>query len=125
MKLLHNSQSSMKKIFGIALLAIIFLGCEGFLDRTDPFATSFAEFFTGEGDPQRVTYSSDLDFFTPRNDRRLLHSMKDGRSDNAYARVSGDHHQVIANGNLNANSRLTEYYYTLHMKHIGRLNTYI
>jgi len=115
----------MKKIFGIALLAISFLGCEGFLDKTDPTATTFVEFFNDEGDLQRVTYSSYLDFFTPRNDRRLLHYMKDGRSDNAYARVSGDHHQVIANGNLNANSRLTEYYYTLHMKHIGRLNTYI
>src|SRR5690625_5315809 len=51
--------------------------------------------------------------------------MLDGRSDNAYARIAGDHHQSIANGNLRASNRLSEYYYTLRMKHIGRLNTYI
>ena len=51
--------------------------------------------------------------------------MLDGRSDNGYARVEGDHHQIMANGNFNSNSRAAEYYYTLHLKHVGRLNTYI
>lgn len=122
----QNAHSRMKKILGFTVIvAISLIGCEELLNKTDPTATTFVEFFNDEGDLQRVTYSTYLDVFTPRTDRRLLFYMKDGRSDNAYSRVSGDHHQIIANGNLNANSRLSEYYYTIHMKHIGRLNTYI
>lgn len=113
------------KFLILLVLSVILSGCEKFLDKRDPTATTFEEFFNTEADLRRVAYSSYLDFFTPRTDRRLLFYMKDGRSDNAYARVDGDHHLRIANGNINANTRAFEYYYTLHFKHIGRLNNYI
>lgn len=114
----------MKFVYMISLVLVL-TSCESFLDKRDPTATTFEEFFNTEADLQRVTYSSYLDFFTPRDNRRLLFYMKDGRSDDAYARVEGDHHLRIANGNINANTRAFEYYYTLHMKHVGRINMYI
>src|SRR5690554_2827362 len=114
-----------KKLLFLISLSVIFSSCEKFLDKRDPTATTFVEFFNTEADLRRVAYSSYLDFFTPRNDRRLLFYMKDGRSDNAYARVDGDHHQRIANGTLNSTSSAADYYYSLHMKHIGRLNNYL
>lgn len=110
--------------FGI-LLSFILAGCSDFLDKRDPTATSFVEFFNDEGDLQRVTYSSYYDAFTHHSNRRSLFYQKDARSDNAYSRSSGDHHQSIANGNLKSSDRGMEYYYTLWMKHVGRLNTYI
>src|SRR5690606_26178920 len=51
--------------------------------------------------------------------------LEDGKSDNAYSRIEGDHHQRIANGNFNANTPAFLYYYELQMKHMGRLNTFI
>lgn len=114
-----------KQFLFLILLSIILSGCEKFLDKRDPTATTFVEFFNTEADLQRVAYSSYLDAFTPRTDRRLLFYMKEGRSDNAYARVDGDHHLRIANGNINSNTPAFEYYYTLHMKHIGRINNYL
>lgn len=116
---------NMKRLTYIFFAVFIFTSCDDFLNKTDPTATTFVEFFNDEDDLRRVAYSSFRDVFTSESDRRLLFYMKDGRSDNAYARISGDHHQSIANGNLRASSRLSEYYYTLRMKHIGRLNTYI
>ncbi|MFC3197383.1 RagB/SusD family nutrient uptake outer membrane protein [Parapedobacter deserti] len=112
-------------LYLIPVLLAGFTGCEKFLDKRDPTATTFQEFFNTEADLQRVTYSSYLDYFTPRDNRRLLFYMKDGRSDNAYARVDGDHHLRIANGTMNSNTRAFEYYYTLQMKHVGRINTYL
>lgn len=110
----------------ISLIATVMLtGCEKFLDKTDPTATSFVEFFNDEDDLRRVVYSSYRDVFTHNSDRRLLFYMKDGRSDNAYSRLESDHHQVMANGSFNSNSRAAEYYWTIHYKHLGRLNTFI
>jgi len=100
-------------------------GCEKFLDKRDPTATSFVEFFNTEEDLRRVIYSSYTDVFTHPTDRRLLFYMTDGRSDNGYARIETDHHQIMANGNFNSNSRAGEYYWTLFNKHLGRLNTFI
>ncbi|SEL42004.1 RagB/SusD family nutrient uptake outer membrane protein [Parapedobacter koreensis] len=115
----------MKKYLILFLMIIALSSCESFLDKTDPTATTFQEFFVDEDDLRRVVYSTYLDVFTNRDDRRLLFYMKDGRTDNAYARSEGDHHQRIANGTMNSNTRAFEYYWTIHMKHIGRLNTYI
>ncbi|WP_157501456.1 RagB/SusD family nutrient uptake outer membrane protein [Echinicola vietnamensis] len=115
----------MKKIVCIIVLVITMSGCESFLDKTDPTATSFTEFFNDEDDLRRVTYSSFYDVFTHHSNRRSLLYMLDGRSDNAYARDFSDHHQAIANGTLNASSIGMEYYYATYMKHVGRLNTYI
>ncbi|GAB3655541.1 RagB/SusD family nutrient uptake outer membrane protein [Echinicola sediminis] len=117
----------MKKISLAILLSALFSmsGCESFLDKSDPTATSFEEFYNDEDDLRRVVYSSYRDVFTHNSDRRLLLYMLDGRSDNAYARESSQHQQLIANGSMNSNSRLAEYYYSLHMKHLGRLNTFI
>src|SRR5690625_681601 len=115
----------MKKILFLIVIATSLVSCEKFLDKRDPTATSFDEFYNTEEDLRRVAYSSYTDVFTHRSDRRLLFYMKDGRSDNAYARVKSDHHQVIANGSMNSNSRLAEYYWTLHNKHLGRLNVFI
>lgn len=116
----------MKKILIISVLITMGMtGCESFLDKTDPTATTFQEFFVDEDDLRRVTYSSFYDVFTHHSNRRALLYMKDGRSDNAYARSEDDHHLRIANGNINGNTRAFEYYYTLHLKHVGRLNTYI
>lgn len=113
------------KIYFIAVLILGLTGCEKFLDKKDPTSTSFVEFFNDEDDLRRVTYSTYYDVFTHHTNRRTLFYMLDGRSDNGYARVEGDHHQIMANGNFNSNSRAAEYYYTMHLKHIGRLNTYI
>ncbi|MBY5959507.1 RagB/SusD family nutrient uptake outer membrane protein [Membranicola marinus] len=115
----------MKRILYITLSILLLTGCEDFLNKTDPTATSFVEFFNDEDDLRRVTYSSYYDVFTHHSNRRFLFYMKDARSDNAYSRISGDHHQSIANGNLKSSNRAGEYYYTISMKHIGRLNTYI
>ena len=98
--------------------------CEKFLDKTDPTATSFVEFFNTEEDLRRVVYSSYLDVFTS-NDRSLLFYLEDGKSDNAYSREEGHHHQRVANGNINANTAAFLHYYELQMKHLGRLNTFI
>lgn len=115
----------MKKLCFICLISLGFIGCSDFLDKTDPTATSFDEFFNDEDDLRRVVYSSFTDVWTNSGNRRMLFYMLDGRSDNAYARLEGDHHQLIANGNISSNTPAFEYYYALHMKHLGRLNTFI
>lgn len=123
---IKNKNYMKKSIILITLLLLIGLpGCENFLDKRDPTATTFVEFFNTEEDLRRVIYSSFYDVLTRPQDRRLVFYMLDGRSDNAYSRVSGDHHQLIANGNFNSNTRASEYYWTLYMKHIGRLNVYV
>jgi len=114
----------MKKLITIIIL-FTFTGCESFLDKTDPTATSFIEFFNDEEDLRRVVYSSYLDVFTHPYAAQLLFYMQDAKSDNAYSRVEGHHSQLIANGNFNSNTTAFLYYYELHMKHLGRLNTFI
>ena len=115
-----------KSIIYFGLLASMSLAsCEKFLDKTDPTATSFVEFFNTEEDLRRVIYSSYVDVFTSVGARGLLFYLDDGKTDNAYSRVEGDHHQRIANGNINANTPAFLYYYELQMKHLGRLNTFI
>lgn len=115
-----------KSIIYFGLLATMSLtSCEKFLDKTDPTATSFVEFFNTEEDLRRVVYSSYVDVFTSVGARGILFYLEDGKSDNAYSRVEGDHHQRIANGNFNANTAAFLYYYELQMKHMGRLNTFI
>src|SRR5699024_4058676 len=111
-------------IYVIVFVSFNFVGCEDFLNKTDPTATSFVEFYNDEEDLRRVVYSSYLDVFTNPQNRRAVCYMRDGRSDNPYARIEADHHQSIANGTLDRNTRALEYYYTLYMKHLGRLNTF-
>src|SRR5690606_25888823 len=113
----------MKKIIFLLLLIIAFGSCEDFLNKKDPTATSFVEFFNDEEDLRRVVYSSYLDVFTNPTSRAIIFYMEEAKSDNAYSRVEGDHHQNIANGNFNSNSTAFLYYYELYMKHLGRLNT--
>ncbi|RIH64888.1 RagB/SusD family nutrient uptake outer membrane protein [Mariniphaga sediminis] len=115
----------MKKLIYIIILAVTFVGCDSFLDKRDPTATSFVEFFNDEEDLRRVIYSSYLDVFTHATNRKTLLYMSDGKSDNAYSRIEDDHHQRIANGNFNSNTTAFLYYYELQMKHLGRLNTFI
>jgi len=115
-----------KSIIYFGLLASMSLAsCEKFLDKTDPTATSFTEFFNTEEDLRRVVYSSYVDVFTSVGARGLLFYLEDSKSDNAYSRIENDHHQRIANGNINANTAAFLYYYELQMKHLGRLNTFI
>src|SRR5690625_698155 len=116
---------NMKRLTYIFFAVFLFTSCEDFLNKTDPTATTFVEFFNDEDDLRRVAYSSYRDVFTSESDRRLLFYMLDGHSDNAYARISGDHHQSIADGNLRASKRLSEYYYTLRKKNNDRHNEYI
>lgn len=113
------------KIFIAILASVSLMGCEKFLDKTDPTATNFVEFFNTEEDLRRVVYSSYVDVFTSVGARGILFYVEDGKTDNAYSRVEGDHHQRIANGNFNANTPAFLYYYELQMKHMGRLNTFI
>ena len=119
----------MKRIYIIILSAISILlfttGCEDFLDKKDPTATTFEEFFNDEEDIRRVVYSSYLDCFTSGSNRTNAFYMQEGRSDNAYSRLDGDNHQRIANGNYNSTTALFLSYYEMHMKNIGRLNTFI
>lgn len=115
----------MKKLIYIFFLAITFVGCEDFLDKRDPTATSFVEFFNDEDDLRRVVYSSYLDVFTNPSNRKTMFYMDEGKSDNAYSRYESDHHQRIANGNFNSNTDAFLYHYELQMKHLGRLNTFI
>lgn len=114
-----------KKIFLVSLISFAFFGCEDYLDKTDPTATSFDEFFNDEEDLRRVVYSSYTDVFTSSGNRRTVFYMKEGRSDNAYQRIEADHHQQIGNGRISSNTNAFAYYYDLHMKHLGRLNTFI
>ncbi len=114
-----------KSILLIVLLSLSLTGCEKFLDKSDPTATSFVEFFNTEEDLRRVVYSSYRDVFTNPTERRLLTYMTDGRSDNGYERMESDYHQIIANGNFNSNSSASEYYWSLYNKHLGRLNTFV
>lgn len=115
---------------GLIFILITFLiigssSCEKFLYKKDPTATTFDEFYNTEEDLRRVIYSSYWDFFTTSSKRQLIFYMKEGRSDNAYARVAGDYHQEIANGTMNSNSPLTAYYWTHNYQHIGRENEFI
>lgn len=115
----------MKKIIYIILILLAGGGCDDFLDKRDPTATTFVEFFNTEEDLRRVVYSSYLDVFTNPGGRSTLFYMDDGKSDNAYSRLQSDRHQNIANGNFNSNTYDFLYYYELYMKHLGRLNTFI
>ncbi len=116
----------MKKLVIILIfISTIFMGCEDYLDKTDPTATSFVEFFNDEEDLRRVVYSSYLDVFTKPDQRGTLFYMNEGKSDNAYSRIEGDYHQRIANGSINSTTDAFLYYYELQMKHLGRLNTFI
>lgn len=113
------------KIYFIIFMTVMFTGCEEFLDKTDPTATSFVEFFNTEEDLRRVVYSSYYDVFSHPTVHQTLFYMQDGKSDNAYSRVEGHYHQRVANGNINSNTAGFLYYYELQMKHLGRLNTFI
>lgn len=116
----------MNKYISYSILLSLFLfGCTDFLDKRDPTATTFVEFFNDEEDLRRVIYSSYLDVFSNPQSQALVFYMDEGKSDNAYSRVEGYHHQVIANGNYNSNTNTFLYYYELYMKHLGRLNTFI
>src|SRR5690606_5070522 len=113
-----------KTIFALALISSLgTTSCEKFLDKRDPTATNFQEFFNTEEDLRRVVYSSYRDVFTHPTDRRLVFYMLDGRSDNGYARIETDHHGSIAHWNHNRNARAAEYYWSLCNKRGGRLNT--
>lgn len=112
------------KIFSIVCLSFLLAGCEKFLDKTDPTATSFVEFFNTEEDLRRVIYSSYTDVFTSVSLQNIFY-MQEGKSDNAYSRVESYHHQKIANGDFNSNTAAFLFYYELQMKHLGRLNTFI
>ncbi len=115
----------MKKFICASLLVTALTGCEKFLDKSDPTATKFSEFFNTEEDLRRVVYSSMYDVYTNHALLQRLIYMEDGKSDNAYSRTESHHHQRIANGNFNSNTTAFLYYYELHMKHLGRLNVFI
>lgn len=115
----------MKKTIYTLLILFALSSCSDFLDKRDPTATTFVEFFNDEEDLRRVVYSSYLDVFTNPTSRGIIFYMDEGKSDNAYSRIEGDHHQRIANGNFNSNTSDFLYYYELYMKHLGRLNTFI
>ena len=115
----------MKKYIYLISIILIASSCDDFLDKTDPTATSFEEFYNDEEDLRRVVYSSYLDVYGSGSNRRTLFYMDDGKSDNAYSRVDGDHHQRIANGNFNSTTDGFLYHYELAMKHLGRLNVFI
>ena len=115
----------MKKTIYTLLILFALSSCSDFLDKRDPTATTFVEFFNDEEDLRRVVYSSYLDVFTNPTSRGIIYYMDEGKSDNAYSRIEGDYHQRIANGNFNSNTSDFLYYYELYMKHLGRLNTFI
>lgn len=117
----------MKKNIVLAAWGLIFIltGCENFLDKKDPTATSFDEFYNDEEDLRRVVYSSYLDVYANGDNRKTLFYMDDGKSDNAYSRTDDDYHQRIANGNFNSNSPAFLWHYEMAMKHLGRLNVFI
>ena len=81
----------MKKIIYLAVLLLVASSCDSFLDKKDPTATTFDEFYNDEEDLRRVVYSSYLDVFTNGNNRKTILYMEDGKSDNAYSRQEGDH----------------------------------
>lgn len=115
----------MKKIIFLVLISFTVSSCSDFLEKRDPTATSFVEFFNDEEDLRRVVYSSYLDVFTHPTTRGIIFYMEEAKSDNAYSRLQGDRQQNIANGNFNSNTSDFLYYYELYMKHLGRLNTFI
>ncbi|MDD2436254.1 MAG: RagB/SusD family nutrient uptake outer membrane protein [Massilibacteroides sp.] len=113
-----------KNILALFIVSLVFTGCDNFLDKTDPTATSFDQFYNDEEDLRRVCYSSYVDVFASAL-RQMTFWNQEGKSDNAYSRVESDYHQSVANGNLNSNTTAVQYYYKLHMKHLGRLNVFI
>lgn len=115
----------MKKV-SILLFVFIFLcsSCDRFLEKLDPTATTFDQFFNDEEDLRRVCYSSYVDVFASSSRAMSFWNME-GKSDNAYSRLETDHHQKIANGLFDSSTEAFRYYYELHMKHLGRLNTFI
>jgi len=115
----------MKNIYIILSILLIASGCDSFLDKQDPEATTFQEFFNTEEDLRRVVYSSYLDVFTSGGTHQMLFYMQEGRSDNAYSRVDGHHQQRLANGDFNSSSQLFLWHWENHGKHTGRLNTFI
>lgn len=117
----------MKKYILYITLPILLIttGCDSFLDKRDPEATTFEEFFNTEEDLRRVVYSSYLDVFTAGGNHQMLFYMQEGRSDNAYSRVDGHHQQRLANGDFNSSSSLFLWHWENHGKHTGRLNTFI
>lgn len=117
----------MKRLLYASLIcgAVAMSGCEKFLDKRDPTATKFDEFFNTEDDLRRVVYSSYTDVFAGVGLNAKLIYQDDGKSDDAYSRLEGHHHQLIANGNFNSNTTAFNWYYDLHMKHTGRLNVFI
>jgi hypothetical protein len=117
--------NNIKKFISATLLVTTISGCDKFLDKTDPTATKFAEFFNTEEDLRRVVYSSMLDVYTGPDQVQTLPYMEDGKSDDAYSRQEDHEHQRIANGNFNSNTSTFLFYYELHMKHLGRLNVFI
>lgn len=115
----------MKKYIVILFtISTLISSCDNFLDKSDPKATTFNQFFNDEEDLRRVCYSSYVDVFAS-SDRRWPFWMAEGKSDNAYSRIETDHHQKIANGSFDSNTTAFQYYYEMHMKHLGRLNTFI
>lgn len=114
----------MKKYILSFLTVFVLSSCDAFLDKSDPTATTFDQFFNDEEDLRRVCYSSYLDVFASPN-RYMTFWNAEGKSDNAYSRLETDHHQKIANGTFNSSTDAFRYYYELHMKHLGRLNTFI
>ena len=114
------------KINIFIIIALLMLsGCDDFLDKRDPTATSFDEFFNDEEDLRRVVYSSYLDVFSNPQSLQNVFYMAEGRSDNAYSRDQGHRQQNIGNGNFNSNTSDFLFYYELYMKHLGRINTFI
>lgn len=99
--------------------------CNAFLDKKDPQATTFQEFFNTEEDLRRVVYSSYLDVFTNGGVHQVLFYMQEGRSDNAYSRVDAHHQQRLANGDYDSSSSLFLWHWENHGKHTGRLNTFL
>lgn len=110
--------------FSATLILSLNIGCDSFLDKSDPTATTFDQFFNDEEDLRRVCYSSYVDVFASAN-RQMTFWNQEGKSDNAYSRVASDHNQLIASGNINSSTDAFRYYYELHMKHLGRLNVFI
>lgn len=114
-----------KRILILFFISFGFIGCEDYLDKRDPTATDFSEFFNDQEDLRRVVYSSFTDVWTNDSNRRMSLYMTDSRSDNAYSRSEDDYAQSIATGRISSNNKAFEYYWNLHMKHLGRLNTFI
>ena len=76
----------MKRLLYPILILTFLIGCDDFLDKRDPTATSFVEFSMMRIFGSSIQQLSDV--FTNPTSRPIIFYMDEAKSDNAYSRLA-------------------------------------